>query len=207
MVALSNFVAASVLALLAHVASAEHEQCAGNVYNLDFDSLPRGTPLADQFKDINVTIHCDGTYGCRVFDTAVPVGGWHNGTCSGTCTVDQKPNGNLFCQEDNSIDVNKCGDPDLGSPNNACSGGGPGWGTGGLPTIGGVENEYANCEFLGNIMILDENGFDFPPDDRIGGNMMFYFDTPVTLINSTVLDNQGTEAIVYTVRTFLNCLI
>jgi hypothetical protein len=61
------------------------------------------------------------------------------------------------------------GDSDLGSPNRKCPGGGPGIGFGGAPGPEG-DNPYRNCEFLGNVLIIQEdNGFEEQPDDNQDG--------------------------------------
>lgn len=57
-----------------------------------------------------------------------------------------------------------CGDADLGTPNKACPGGGPGHGIGGEP---GAPGE--NCIFLGNILIIQEPGSSCPDDHVDGG--------------------------------------
>ena len=64
---------------------------------------------------------------------------------------------------------NTYGDPDLGSPNRKCPGGGPGKGKGGEPGPDG-DNPYQNCEYLGNVLIIQEdNGFEEQPDDNQDG--------------------------------------
>ncbi len=68
------------------------------------------------------------------------------------------------------------GDPDLGSPNQNCPGGGPGFGSGGAPGPNG-DNPYQNCNYLGNVLIIQEdNGYEEQPDDnQYGGTMSFDF--------------------------------
>ena len=68
------------------------------------------------------------------------------------------------------------GDPDLGSPNRNCAGGGPGFGSGGAPGPNG-DNPYQNCNYLGNVLIIQEdNGYEDQPDDnQYGGTMSFDF--------------------------------
>jgi len=69
------------------------------------------------------------------------------------------------------------GDPDLGSPNERC--GGPGVGEGGEPDSPG-----ANCDFLGNVLIVQEdNGCpDIPDDNADGGSIIFDFTTPALYV-------------------------
>eukprot|EP00977_Amphora_coffeiformis_P005176 scaffold1112_cov92-Amphora_coffeaeformis.AAC.12 len=208
MVALSNFAAAAVLAMVARVVSAGG-QCSDEVRSMNFDSLERGVYVTDQFQqDVGVTVDCSSGngWGCRIFDTNVPVGEYPNSTgntiCQEPCTLGGSP---LRCTNLNYLNPNVCGDPDLGAPNRMCEidgdgnpVGGPGWGTGGEPlSSDGTPNPYANCEPLGNILILDENGPDFPPDDDLSGVMNFTFDGPVQLFNATILDSQNSEKIAF----------
>jgi len=62
------------------------------------------------------------------------------------------------------------GDPDLGSPNKACPGGGPGIGVGGEP---GQPGE--NCSPKGNVLIIQEPGTNVPDDNVDGGTINFDF--------------------------------
>lgn len=60
------------------------------------------------------------------------------------------------------------GDPDLGAPNKACPGGGPGHGVGGEPGKRGM-----NCERRGNVLIIQEpNNKPDIPDDNVDGGMI-----------------------------------
>ena len=62
------------------------------------------------------------------------------------------------------------GDADLGTPNERCSPPGPGRGEGGEP---GMKGE--NCEFLGNVLIIQENNFDSSiPDDNVNGGIILF---------------------------------
>lgn len=63
-----------------------------------------------------------------------------------------------------------CGDSDLGAPNEACSGGGPGWGEGGVP---GKPGE--NCEKQGLALIVQEPGEPCPDDNVDGGVIIMDF--------------------------------
>lgn len=56
------------------------------------------------------------------------------------------------------------GDPDLGSPNEACHPSGPGVGAGGSP--GNHPGE--NCEAQGNGLIVEEDGVGNPDDNQVG---------------------------------------
>ena len=64
------------------------------------------------------------------------------------------------------------GDPDLGSPNERCDPPGPGTGEGGEPDMPG-----ANCDFLGNVLIIqeDNDNKDIPDDNVDGGSITFDF--------------------------------
>ena len=72
-----------------------------------------------------------------------------------------------------------CGDPDLGSPNQKCHGGGPGKGVGGKPGLKG-DNPYKNCQPQGNILIIQEDNEDsecagIPDDNQEGGEITLDF--------------------------------
>lgn len=76
-------------------------------------------------------------------------------------------------------------DPDLGTPNEACPGGGPGVGPGGAPgTIG------ENCQPLGNVLIIPRDVGDgvAPNDDFAGGQISLLFDQPVRVLEIHILD-------------------
>lgn len=129
------------------------------------------------------------------FDTSPPggaplVGGdylsneWYNAyglMLSATGGLSNKPR--LF--DTSHPGTTKLGDPDLGTPNQRCSGGGPGVGEGGEPKEPGE-----NCEPLGNVLIIQEDN-DHPevPDDNVdGGTMTFKFDDPVRVTKIGLLD-------------------
>ena len=71
------------------------------------------------------------------------------------------------------------GDTDLCAPNESCKPPGPGRGAGGAP---GMEGE--NCDPLGNVLIIQEEGVDVPDDSGTGGELIFDFMTPAKLVNS-----------------------
>jgi hypothetical protein len=76
--------------------------------------------------------------------------------------------------------------PDLGSPNAACSGGGPGLGNGGRPW-----SSYPNCDKQGNLLIIQDEHTDpsTPSGSAYGGCFQFTFAaTSVSLINLGLLD-------------------
>ena len=105
--------------------------------------LERGKYVSDEWKALGLTLSSSGGYGTRP---------------------------RIF---DTSDPGNKDhGDPDLGTPNERCPGGGPGWGEGGEPDMPG-----ANCEFLGNVLIIQEDNDDKTiPDDNVdGGEIEFRF--------------------------------
>jgi glucose/arabinose dehydrogenase len=64
------------------------------------------------------------------------------------------------------------GDADLGSPNQRCTPSGPGKGEGGEPDAPG-----ANCKYLGNVLIIQEDNDDLsiPDDSGAGGTIIFHF--------------------------------
>jgi hypothetical protein len=82
-------------------------------------------------------------------------------------------------------------DPDLGTPNQTCPGGGPGVGAGGQVGMPGE-----NCVFLGKLLcvpehINDPNNDDIvdDPNDEAGGQfIVFEFDFPVIIDRITILD-------------------
>jgi hypothetical protein len=77
-------------------------------------------------------------------------------------------------------------DPDLGSPNAACPGGGPGLGKGGKPW-----SLYPNCEKQGNLLIIQDEHTDpsWPNDSAYGGCFQFTFVArSVSLVNLGLLD-------------------
>ena len=69
--------------------------------------------------------------------------------------------------------------PISATPNSHCPQGGPGEGVGGMP---GAEGE--NCEFLGNVLIIQEPNDDVSiPDDNVDGGVIFFdFTTPAQYI-------------------------
>ena len=69
------------------------------------------------------------------------------------------------------------GDPDLGAPNQACTPSGPGIGKGGAP---GTPGE--NCDPLGNVLIIQEEGSGVPDDNQRGGMIVFDFVEPAELV-------------------------
>ena len=162
------------------------EQCR---YDLDFNDEPNGftrgvyldlvdspsgsghttvpsSVLEDHY--LIQSIECNGGYhGCRLFDTANPI----------------KVSGDGY----DSCGSNGSGDPDLGTPNQHCPGGGPGVGSGGIP---GAQGE--NCVAQGNALIMDENGPHRVPDDRTGTNSIhIVFKQEVMLEELSILDGDG----------------
>jgi hypothetical protein len=87
-------------------------------------------------------------------------------------------------------------DPDLGTPNETCPGGGPGIGDGGE-----VGQPGENCTPQENILIIptvgdsDGDGFidGLPNDDAGGGLATFLFSRPVTIDYLEVIDQENAE--------------
>jgi len=88
-------------------------------------------------------------------------------------------------------------DPDLGTPNETCSGGGPGVGVGGE-----VGQPGENCDPMDNLLIvaehlIDGNGDDVvdePNDEGDGGMIRFLFHSPVVLFYITLIDIEAQPA-------------
>ena len=76
-------------------------------------------------------------------------------------------------------------DPDLGSPNANCPNSGPGIGAGGAPGSKG-----ANCDPLGNVLIIQETNKGTPDDNSAGGTLSFSFQQgkPVKVEHIGLLD-------------------
>jgi hypothetical protein len=92
-------------------------------------------------------------------------------------------------------------DPDLGSPNRACPGGGPGRGMGGKPGA-----QFPNCIAQGKIMIIQNEEMDpsIPNDSAFGGCMIFNFIEPVALKNFGIMDIDESENVDITITTSSN---
>jgi hypothetical protein len=85
-------------------------------------------------------------------------------------------------------------DPDLGAPNRACPGGGPGKGPGGLPTAA-----FPNCSPQDNLLIIQDprkpirnHGAN---DSPFGGCIWFEFESPIDLIDMGIMDLEETATI------------
>jgi len=92
--------------------------------------------------------------------------------------------------------TNDTGDPDLGSPNRDCpGGGGPGVGPGGHPN-----SPFANCVPQGYVLIVQERNQKsvmnkYPDDNAKGGTIEFSFDNPVDLDTVYILDIDETKPV------------
>jgi hypothetical protein len=90
-------------------------------------------------------------------------------------------------------------DPDLGTPNQTCPGGGPGVGIGGQ-----VGQPGENCVPLGNLLIIAEdivdgnlNGLvDDPDDDLNGGTITFTWNSPTSPTRIILMDIDNESAAV-----------
>lgn len=155
-------------------------------FDLNFDSLARGEYITNQFEATHgIEISCSGgLYGCRTFDSSIPYGEWDEAGAVDMCKTGSCDLGNCSGKK------NDCGDPDLGTPNNACTNTtGFGEGSGGRP---GQPGEI--CWSLGNFLVIDENGPSYPPDDRVGGTVHFTFTNgPVDLVSVDHMDNELAE--------------
>ena len=61
-------------------------------------------------------------------------------------------------------------DPDLGAPNEACPGGGPGVGAGGSPA-----SDFPNCDPIGNVLMIQNENDSEPDDSPDGGCIVIEF--------------------------------
>jgi hypothetical protein len=89
-------------------------------------------------------------------------------------------------------------DPDLGSPNSECEGGGPGIGDGGRP-----ESDYSNCEPLNYVLIIQEGGTNAPDDNENGGSITFTFLSPVRIEHIGLLDSDDEASPEVVVSSFI----
>lgn len=95
-------------------------------------------------------------------------------------------------------------DSDLGAPNEACPGGGPGVGNGGKPNA-----MFPNCAPQGNLLIIQNENepVSNPNDSANGGCLVFEFAQPMNLINFGILDIDETGLANITVSTMVDkCL-
>lgn len=104
------------------------------------NAIEKGRYVQDEWITLGLTLFAEGGVGTlpRIFDSSDPGG---------------KPQ-------------SACGDADLGSPNQACPGGGPGEGVDGEP---GKPGE--NCIAHGNLLIVQEPG-ETCPDDNVDGGII-----------------------------------
>mmetsp|Transcript_39615 Transcript_39615/g.60909 ORF Transcript_39615/g.60909 Transcript_39615/m.60909 type:complete len:627 (+) Transcript_39615:162-2042(+) len=167
-----------------------NEECP--FFTLDFANLVAGTYVHDELvysHGVTITAKRKGTNkgytpingshqnsggAAMVFDTRYPTGTTGQGLCSG---------------DD--------GDPDLGSPNAECPGGGPGHGLGGEPTrvrYGNREpNPYSNCDAQGNVLVIQESDKSCPDDTADGGWLIFEFEQATEVGFAKLLDvDEGT---------------
>ena len=130
----------------------------------DFNTLTAGVPLTDASQTLALEADC--LLSVSVSDT-----------------VDNNVL-NIF-DSSNILSDNNKNDPDLGTPNRACPGGGPGKGTGGKP-----DAAFPNCEPEGNLLIIQNESIDpsEPNDSAYGGCILFEFVQPVTLLDFGVMD-------------------
>ena len=135
---------------------------------IDFNGLTEGQ-IVDQITLGGGTIDVFGTNPTFPGTNAAMI---FDSSCSGGCTGD---------------------DPDLGSPNQTCPGGGPGIGL-----AGEVGEPTANCAPLGNVLIISEDLDGGDPDDadNVGEAIDFDFTglgSAVTLKSMTIMDVEAEE--------------
>lgn len=91
------------------------------------------------------------------------------------------PNGNARIFD---TSLHRDNDPDLGSPNKDCPGGGPGTGDGGKRGSGGE-----NCDPVGMVLIIQQGGRGGEPSDNArGGTLRFDFEKPVFFSDIGLMD-------------------
>lgn len=131
--------------------------------HLDFAGLAAGAYITTQLRS---------EYGVRLYAKS-----WDGGYVpSGAVRVFDSANPGTY----------NSGDPDLGSPNSACPGGGPGLGEGGIPG-----SQFENCDPLGNLIIVQASNKVQPDDHERGSRITFKFDHPTYVDNIVVIDNDG----------------
>jgi hypothetical protein len=101
------------------------------------------------------------------------------------------PNGNARIFDTSRPGITGAGDLGLGSPNQLCSGGGPGVGSGGAPNATG-----ANCNALGNVLIVQDSDTSVPEDNEPGGNLVFIFSPPRTILSIGLLNVGSTVPLI-----------
>jgi hypothetical protein len=91
----------------------------------------------------------------------------------------------------NTSDVGN--DPDLGTPNERCTPPGPGVGIGGEPSGDGP-----NCDYLGNVLIIQESDSSITiPDDNVdGGSIVFHFTTDAPYVSEMGLLDIDYETVI-----------
>lgn len=171
------FLAVAALVLLAFapiVAAQEQEQVI-----LDWEEDAAGNPLQsgqvidDEYhatSGVSVTVKVESRYNIAAIFPS------HNPPVSGSTVID----------------------PDLGTPNETCPGGGPGVGDGGE-----VGEPGENCMSHENVLIIptvpDRDGDGFidgdPNDDADGGTITFLFSEEVIIDYAEILDQESSEAL------------
>lgn len=129
---------------------------------LDFDTLAAGEYVTDQFLSE------------------------HGVTISAASDTGYVPDGAARAFDTANPGTEEDGDPDLGSPNEACPGGGPGVGDG-----GGPDQTFPNCEPQGIVLIIQESNKTTPDDNVAGGTIFFDFVPPSNVFEIGILDIDG----------------
>jgi hypothetical protein len=96
-------------------------------------------------------------------------------------------------------------DPDLGSPNEKCPGGGPGRGVGGEPT-----SPFPNCVPQGNLLVIQDNRTspNVANDSPFGGCFLFEFTSPIEMVNTGILDvEEPGVSVTVSSRNHIGCLL
>jgi hypothetical protein len=141
---------------------------------LDFSGLTRGAYIRNQLKT---------QYGISIYASS-----WGGG---------YRPGGAARIFDSSNPGSYELGDPDLGSPNESCDGGGPGIGLGGAKG-----SEFENCKPLGNLLVVQSENKATPDDHEKGSQIEFTLDYPGVLHNITIIDNDGCncDPVIITVR-------
>ena len=212
-----------VLSSATTAVNAEPSPCPSECHHtLDFNEFSAGMYIHDQYKDehgVLIWAKAKSSKGWTPDVTTIDMSGYSStnpitksntnpsqfGTPTGTSAYgaprvfdSNRPSGRSWQpQYHQPLCPNGEGDTDLGSPNENCSGGGPGKGP------GNHNGDWWNCpsENIGNILIIQEENsnsvkysgsedWKYCPDDAGsgGGFIEFHFDSPADILHVEMLD-------------------